>query len=73
MAKDHTSSSGVRPCSCKDLRHLASWTRQLSRKGFKVNKNTSVCSNHFTFGRPVDCHPHPTLFLEGYDREIVTR
>ena len=38
MAKDHTSSSEVRSCSCKDLRHLASWTRQLSRKGFKVNK-----------------------------------
>ena len=38
-----------------------------------MNKNTEVCSNHFKFGRPVDSHPHPTLFLKGYDREIVTR
>ena len=37
------------------------------------NKNAKVCSNHFKFGRPVDSHPHPTLFQKGYNREIVTR
>ena len=62
----------VRFCSYKDPRRLATWTRILSRKGFKVNKNNEVCSNHFKFGRPFDSHPHPTLFLKGYDREIVT-
>ena len=39
----------------------------------QVNKITEVCPNHFKFGRPVDSHPHPTFFLKGYDREIVTR
>ena len=62
----------VRFCSYKDPRHLAIWTRLLSRKGFKMNKNNEVCSNHFKFGRPFDSHPHPTLFLKGYDREILT-
>ena len=39
-----------------------------------MNKNTKVCSNHFQFGKPVDSHPHPTLFLKGYDRETeITR
>ena len=67
-------SSEVRFCSCKEPRPLATWTRLLSRKGFKVNKNAKVCSNHFKFcGRPVDSHPHPTFFLKGYYREIVTR
>ena len=37
-----------------------------------MNKNNEVYSNHFKFGRPVDSHPHPSLFLKGYDREIVT-
>ena len=67
-------SSEVRFCSCKEPRPLATWTRLLSRKGFKVNKNAKVCSNHFKFGgRPVDSHPHPTLFQKGYNREIVRR
>ena len=67
-------SSEVRFCSCKEPRPLATWTRLLSRKGFKVNKNAKVCSNHFKFcGRTVDSHPHPTFFLKGYYREIVTR
>ena len=67
-------SSEVRFCSCKEPRPLATWTRLLSRKGFKVNKNAKVCSNHFKFcGRPVDSHPHPTFSLKGYYREIVTR
>ena len=58
----------VRFCSCKDPRHLATWTRlQVSRKRFKVHKN------NFKFGKPVDSHPYPTLFLKGYDREILTR
>ena len=53
---------------------LATWARLLKRKGFKVRKNTSeVCSNYFKYERPVDNHPHSTLFLKGYDREIVTR
>ena len=53
---------------------LATWARLLKRKGFKVSKNTSeVCSNYFKYERPVDNHPHSTLFLKGYDREIVTR
>ena len=74
MVKEHSVSSEVRFCSCKDPRPLATWTRLLSRKGFKVNKNAKVCSNHFKFGgRPVDSHPHPTFFLKGYNREIVTR
>ena len=60
--------------SCKDPRHLATWTKLLSRKGFKVNKNAKVCSNHFKFGgKPVDSHHHPTLFQKGYNREIATR
>ena len=37
------------------------------------NKNAKVCSNHFKLGKPVDSHPHPTFFLNGYNREIVTR
>ena len=53
---------------------LATLARLLKRKGFKVRKNTSkVCSNYFKYERPVDNHPHSTLFLKGYDREIVTR
>ena len=65
-------SSEVRFCSCKDPRHLATWTRLLSRKGFKVNKNAKVCSNHFKFdGRPVDSQRYPTLFQKGCNREIV--
>ena len=35
-------------------------------------QNAEVCSNHFKLGKPVDSHPHPTFFLEGYSREIVT-
>ena len=39
-----------------------------------MNKNTKVCSNHFQLGKPVDSHPHPTLFLREYDRETeITR
>ena len=53
---------------------LATWARLLKRQGFKVSKNTTeVCSNYFKYERPVDSHPHSTLFLKGYDREIVTR
>ena len=55
-------------------KELATWARLLKRKGFKVSKNTSeVCSNYFKYERPVDNHLHSTLFLKGYDREIVTR
>ena len=55
-------------------RPVSEQTRLLSRKEFKVNKNAKVCSNHFKFGgRPVDSHPHPTLFQKGYNRGIVTR
>ena len=78
VVKDHTSFFGGKPevrfWSCKDPRQFSTWTRLLSRKRFKVNKNTKVCSNHFQFGKPVDSHPHPTLFLKGYDRETeITR
>jgi len=39
-----------------------------------VNENAKVSSNHFKFGgRPVDSHPHPTLFQKDYNREIVRR
>ena len=58
----------------KDPRKLSTFTRLLNRKRFKVNKNIKLCSNHFQFGKPFDSHPHPTLFLKGYDRETkVTR
>ena len=78
VVKDHTSFFGGKPevrfWSCKDPRQFSTWTRLLSRKRFEVNKNTKVCSNHFQFGKPVDSHPHPTLFLKGYDRETeITR
>ena len=78
VVKDHTSFFGGKPevrfWSCKDPRQFSTWTKLLSRKRFKVNKNTKVCSNHFQFGKPVDSHPHPTLFLKGYDRETeITR
>ena len=78
VVKDHTSFFGGKPevrfWSCKDPRQFSTWTRLLSRKRFKVNKNTKVCSNHFQFGKPVDSHPHPTLFLREYDRETeITR
>ena len=77
MVKDHTSFFEGKPevhfWPWKDPRHLGTWTRLLKLKGCKVNENTEVCSNHFKFGRPVDSHPHPTLFLKGYDQEIVTR
>ena len=78
VVKDHTSFFGGKPevrfWSCKDPGQFSTWTRLLSRKRFKVNKNTKVCSNHFQFGKAVDSHPHPTLFLKGYDRETeITR
>ena len=78
VVKDHTIFFGGKPqvrfWSCKDPRQFSMWTRLLSRKRFKVNKNTKVCSNHFQFGKPVDSHPHPTLFLKGYNREpAITR
>ena len=73
MVKDHTSFFGGTFLLLQGPRHLDSWTRLLSRKRFKVNKNTKVCSNHFKFGRSVDSHRHPTFFLNGYDQEIVTR
>ena len=78
VVKDHTSffegKPEVRFWSCKDPRQFSTWTKLLSRKRFKVNKNTKVCSNHFQLGKPVDSHPHPTLFLREYDRETeITR
>ena len=78
VVKDHTSFFGGKPevrfWSCKDPGQFSTWTRLLSRKRFKVNKNTKVCSNHFQFRKAVDSHPHPTLFLKGYDRETeITR
>ena len=73
VVKDHTIFFGGKPqvrfWSCRDPRQFSTWTRLLSCKRFKVNKNTKACSNHFQFGKPVDSHPHPTLFLKGYDRE----
>ena len=78
VVKDHTSffegKPEVRFWSCKDPRQFSTWTKLLSRKRFEVNKNTKVCSNHFQFGKPVDSHLHPTLFLREYDRETeITR
>ena len=75
VVKDHTSffegKPEVRFWSCKDPRQFSTWTKLLSRKRFK---NTKVSSNHFQFGKPVDSHPHPTLFLRGYDQETeITR
>ena len=78
VLKDHTSFFGsvgkpqVRFWSGKDPRQFSTWIRLLSRKRVKMNKNAKVCSNHFQFGKPVDSHPHPTLFLKGYDRETQT-
>ena len=34
---------------------------------FKVGKYTSVCSNHFEYGRPTDFSPRPTKYMKGYD------
>ena len=78
VVKDHKSLFGGKPqgrfWSGKDPRQFSTWIRLLSRKRVKVNKNAKVCSNHFQFGKPVDSHPHPTLFLKGYDRETeITR
>ena len=74
MVKEHTSFFRGTFLLLQGTKALATWTRILSRKGFKVNKNAKVCSNHFKFcGRPVDSYPHPTFFLKGYYREIVTR
>ena len=62
----------VRFCSCKDPRHLATWTRILSRKGFKVNKNTKIMKftqiilNWKTTWQSSSSHALS-------DREIVTR
>ena len=35
----------------------------------KYNVNARVCSNHFVHGKPMGEHPHPELWLRGYDTD----
>ena len=44
-----------------DPKYFKLWERQIGRKNFKVTKNTTVCSNHFVFGKPLGEHLHPEL------------
>ncbi len=52
---------------CTDPKLYAKWTFNCNRWGFKVNKHTVVCSNHFKYGRPTKLSPIPTLYLKGYE------
>ncbi len=52
---------------CTDPKLYANWTFNCNRWGFKVNKHTVVCSNHFKYGRPTKLSPIPTLYLKGYE------
>ena len=48
------------------------WERLINRKNFRVTANTRVCSNHFVHGKPMGEHPHPELWLRGYDAHKET-
>ena len=46
---------------------VVKWDKLISRKHFKVTKNTKVCSNHFKLGyRCRASCPYPTLHMKGY-------
>ena len=46
---------------------VVKWDKLISRKHFKVTKNTKVCFNHFKFGyRCRASCPYPTLHMKGY-------
>ena len=49
-----------------DAKYFKLWERLIGRSGFKVTKNTKVCSNHFVLGKPLGKHLHPELWLRGY-------
>ena len=53
-------------------KHFKLWERLINRKNFKVTANTRVCSNHFVHGRPLGEHPHPELWLRGYETDKET-
>ncbi len=46
---------------------IVKWGKLISRKHFKVTKNTKVCSNHFKlrYRCRTSC-PYPTLHMKGY-------
>ncbi|XP_034037104.1 THAP domain-containing protein 11-like [Thalassophryne amazonica] len=56
----------------------AEWTKIVNRKqlgsgyvkNWTPNKNSRVCSVHFTDGKPTELHPNPTLQL-GYELKQV--
>ncbi len=53
-------------------KHFKLWERLINRQSFKVTVNTRVCSNHFVHGRPMGEHPHPELWLRGYETDKET-
>ena len=46
---------------CRNGDRYKTLTKLLNWQNLTVNANTSICSNHFTFVRPTDGDPHPTL------------
>ena len=80
VIKDHISAFDgglkLRFWSCPE-KHFSTWSKLINREVidkktmktsmFKVGKYTSVCSNHFEYGRPTDVSPHPTKYMKGYD------
>ena len=44
------------------------WVKLINREDLtKITDNTKVCSNHFVLGRPYGQHPHPCLYMRGYN------
>ena len=80
VVKDHISAFDgglkIRFWSCPE-KYFSTWSKLINREVvdkttgktsmFKVGKYTSVCSNHFEYGRPTDVSPHPIRYMEGYD------
>ena len=72
VVKDHISAFDgglkIRFWSCPE-KYFSTWSKLINREVvdkttgktsmFKVGKYTSVCSNHFEYGRPTDVSPHP--------------
>ena len=44
------------------------WARLINRKDVnQLSDHQKVCGNHFILGRPSDLHPHPELYIKGYN------
>ncbi len=68
---DHVSILQFHSCTIEAKYKL--WEKHIHRKGFKVTKNTRVCSNHFVHGAPTKDSPDPVLYMKGYPFEIYQK